>query len=230
MTLEEEILLQRLFDPGVQRRFWNKVTVGAAHVCWPWTAAHHKDGYGYFKIDGVQLYAHRVAWMMDHAEVVTDLGGYHGGCVLHRCDNPPCCNPDHLLLGSMADNVMDMYLKDRGPTGDRSGSRTCPEARPRGDNHWARQFPERLARGDTHGLRKHPERAAHGAANGVHKSPRRGTLNGRAKLTESAVQQIRAALADGVSKAELARRFTISESAIRFISNGTAWRCVENRT
>ena len=229
MTLEEEILLRRLFDPGVQRRFWNKVTVGAADVCWPWTAARDKDGYGLFKLDGRLRRAHRIAWMMAHAAAVTDLGGHHGGCICHQCDNPCCCNPDCLFLGSMADNVMDMYLKSRGPTGDRSGQRTCPEAFPRGDDHWTRLFPERVLRGDAHGLRKHPERAARGAANGVHKSPRRGTLNGRAKLTEDAVRQIRAALAEGMSKAALARRFAVSESTVRFISNGTTWRNMENK-
>lgn len=228
MTLEEEILLRRLSDPGVQRRFWDKVAIRATNVCWPWAAAKHDYGYGLFNVDGIMLYAHRIAWMMEHANIVTDLGGYHGGCVLHRCDNPPCCNPDHLFLGSMADNVTDMYLKGRGPTGNRSGSRTHPEARPRGDDHWARQFPERLARGDAHGLRKHPERAARGKANGAYTSPRRGILNGRAKLTEDIVRQIRTSLTDGISKAALARRFAVSESTIRFISHGTTWRCVKD--
>lgn len=94
MTLEDEILLQALLESSAQQRFWDKVTVGASDVCWPWTAARDKDGYGLFKVDGIQYRAHCLVWRMEHG-YIADLGGHHGGCVCHQCDNPWCCNPDH---------------------------------------------------------------------------------------------------------------------------------------
>ena len=56
---------------------------------------------------GVQLKTHRVSWMLHHGALAV------GDNVLHRCDNPPCCNPDHLFLGTKADNTADMIEKGR---------------------------------------------------------------------------------------------------------------------
>ena len=51
--------------------------------------------------------AHRVAWVLYRGKIP------RGKKVLHRCDNPPCCNPEHLFLGTQADNVADMVTKGR---------------------------------------------------------------------------------------------------------------------
>lgn len=94
-------------------RFWSKVEVGNIHECWPWRGC--KDDYGKFKVDGELHVAHRVAlWLV----FGTPLDGI---VVRHRCDNPPCCNPYHLLTGSHADNVADRVLRDRSARGIRNG-------------------------------------------------------------------------------------------------------------
>lgn len=72
-------------------------------------------GYGHIHAgDGTRksLGAHRASWMLAHGPIPPGL------MVLHRCDNPPCVNPDHLFLGTAKDNVGDMDTKGRRRTGE----------------------------------------------------------------------------------------------------------------
>jgi len=103
--------------------------------CWLWTGAKYGRGYGHFSINGRSKIASRVAWELWRGPIPS------GMCVLHRCDNPPCVNPDHLFLGTIQDNHDDMWRKDRG----------MPAS---GDKHWSRKHPESVARGNHHGRRK----------------------------------------------------------------------------
>lgn len=92
----------------VVSRFLQKVRRGGDDECWLWAGFRNKGGYG--KLGGRRRekhFAHRVAWE-------TWVGLIPGGvCVLHHCDNPPCCNPKHLFIGSQADNMKDMAKKGR---------------------------------------------------------------------------------------------------------------------
>jgi hypothetical protein len=103
-------------QPTDEDRFWQQVDVGEDDACWPWTG-HSLDGRGYgrFTFHGRQRKAHQVAWEMTHGPILRQPGdtSYHGTCALHHCDNPPCCNPSHLFLGSHRDNMDDMVRKGR---------------------------------------------------------------------------------------------------------------------
>ena len=65
------------------------------------------QGYGRRRYKGRMTLAHRVAWMESRGDIPDGL------CVLHKCDNPPCINPDHLFLGTHNDNMYDMARKER---------------------------------------------------------------------------------------------------------------------
>lgn len=84
-------------------------TVVLDNDCWEFTGARNNMGYGVIRVDGRKnLLAHRVAYDL----VVDDIPD--GMIVLHKCDNPACINPEHLKLGSMKDNSIDMTSKGRG--------------------------------------------------------------------------------------------------------------------
>jgi hypothetical protein len=87
-------------------RFWEKVDKRDVDECWPWTGTTVSKGYGSIGHEGKTLSAHRVSWEL-HFDSPGDLH------VLHSCDNPPCCNPAHLFLGTNADNIRDRLLKER---------------------------------------------------------------------------------------------------------------------
>jgi uncharacterized protein (DUF433 family) len=87
--------------------FWSRVEKGGVDDCWPWAARRGPQGYGAFRIDGKDRRAHRVAYQLSRGPIPDGL------LVRHTCDNPPCCNPNHLLLGTHADNVADRRERKR---------------------------------------------------------------------------------------------------------------------
>lgn len=103
---------------------WRRIARGGADQCWPWLGTIEKDGYGVFKTCGRQWRAPR--WVLQQ-KLGRDLAP--GEVTRHACDNRACCNPDHLLVGTPADNTRDMRERGRHLHGDR---------------HWTRQQPERV--------------------------------------------------------------------------------------
>lgn len=79
--------------------------------CWEWPGPVDKCGYGRVMSRGVRDFLHRVVWRGLHGEIPS------GMVIMHRCDNPACCNPHHLVLGTPEDNWEDMRRKgrNRGP-------------------------------------------------------------------------------------------------------------------
>lgn len=99
----------------MRKRFMAKVR--REGDCLVWTACRHGQGYGMFYTgregDPKMSYAHRVAYELEHGPIPDGL------LVCHRCDNPPCVDPDHLFVGTELDNIRDRDAKGRqyGPRG-----------------------------------------------------------------------------------------------------------------
>lgn len=98
-------------------RFWEKVDKRGTNDCWEWQGALDRKGYGEIKAGRSRkiVRAHRLAWILEHGECPNDL------LVCHQCDNPKCCNPHHLFLGTFQDNLADMRKKGRHAYGEKHG-------------------------------------------------------------------------------------------------------------
>lgn len=92
--------------------FWDRVSRGGADECWPWIGFKKSSGHGLTSYKSLSIHASRKAYILTHGPISSAL------CVNHRCDNPSCCNPAHLYLGTRADNMIDLWGKT--PAGERS--------------------------------------------------------------------------------------------------------------
>lgn len=88
-------------------QFWRSVAVGEPYSCWEWQCARQLNGYGHLSFHGETTSAHRVAYELAHGPIPDGL------IICHRCDNPPCCNPAHLFIGTHKDNTQDAVTKGR---------------------------------------------------------------------------------------------------------------------
>jgi hypothetical protein len=102
--------------PKREKRFWEKVAIGSASECWDWQASSASSGYGRFKVASyVTLHANRVAWALENQREPGEL------IIRHACDRPACCNPAHLLIGTVAENNNDKLERGRFRPGDQRG-------------------------------------------------------------------------------------------------------------
>lgn len=90
--------------------------------CWPWPGTIESNGYGRGNVDNKQQWAHRLSYAHHKGPIPA------GFVVCHTCDVRHCVNPDHLFVGSIADNQRDMKLKGRASRGERSKSAKLTEA------------------------------------------------------------------------------------------------------
>jgi len=92
--------------------FWSKVKRGEPSECWPWTGFTRESGHGLTSHKGLPMHTSRKAWFLTRGAIPPGL------VVCHKCDNKVCCNPDHMYLGTPADNALDHFeqpaFEDRG--------------------------------------------------------------------------------------------------------------------
>lgn len=90
------------------QRLFAKIDKGTADECWLWQRGKIRKGYGQVRIKDKRYVVSRLIYQLEHPTI--DITGL---VVMHTCDNPPCCNPAHLVLGTYADNLMDSINKGR---------------------------------------------------------------------------------------------------------------------
>ena len=129
--------------PQQVARFLARVDASAGpESCWPWTGKPGEGGYGVFQVGRRPTRrttsAHRVAFVIDGGTVED----YE--VVRHGCDNPPCCNPSHLEVGSQSDNSRDMWERGRGQTPEQMRANQAAAAEVRSARWQAEELPRVL--------------------------------------------------------------------------------------
>lgn len=121
----------------IAERLAERSVLRADTGCIEWTGAVDGCGYGHLRVDGRSYRAHRLAYEIQHGPIPA------GALICHKCDNPPCVNPDHLFAGSQLDNMRDMRAKGRDY---RLAITHCPRGHPYDGSNTYQYGANRLCR------------------------------------------------------------------------------------
>lgn len=230
------------FSPTLAKRLWSRIDRLGPDECWPWTGYADRHGYGRISVGldvngrAVQVPASRAAWML-----VNDRFLPSDVLIRHSCDNPPCCNPAHLEVGTHADNNRDMVERGRAiyVQGERiaQAKLTEDEVREivtmRGEGRTLKEIAAHfgvhfgtvqlilLGKTWTHvtGL----PRIERLSAVPHKKRDRRGARNNGSKLTEEEVRAIHVMRREGKTQREIAEHFPVGSTTINRILSGKRW-------
>lgn len=218
----------------IEERFWEKVNIGEQNECWEWKAARI-NGYGAIGKGGKRggyILAHRLSWEVFHKEPIPD-----GLFICHSCDNRGCVNPAHLFAGTRRQNVDDMLQKSRQAHGQRQGGSKLTDK----DVLEIRQLGAKGIRHEEIASKFGVNRALIGyilrgkiwkhlpsdvvsyeKSKVVHG---KGEQNGRAKLTEQDVTEIRRLFNTGtISMRKISIRYGVSWTTIQHIIIRKLWK------
>jgi len=132
----------------VKKRFLKRIDKQGKNGCWIWKGSlTGRAGYGAMNIDGKMIRTHRISYQLHIGIIPKDM------YILHECDNPKCCNPLHLFVGTDLDNARDKMKKGRcaggGPIGEKNGNAKLTDKQTReilikykSDNYTQKQLGE----------------------------------------------------------------------------------------
>lgn len=188
--------LRVYFHPHSQEsleRFFSKIDTRGPMDCWNWVATKNQKGYGRIKVDKMWYSAHRFLWQLVNGPIPRGL------LVCHSCDNPSCCNPNHLWLGTHQENMDDMVEKGRSIKGRiflEEEIKKRNSTRPRGNKHhlFGKHHSEETCKkiSDARAGKKHTEEFCKDRSEAY-----KGSGNPRAKYTEAQANDIRAYYSQG---------------------------------
>lgn len=216
----EDIVQSSLKRLAVQQALEGKYVVSATG-CWEWSGGK-SHGYGQTRVHelwgATPVYAHRLAALLKFGPISSNLR------VCHSCDNPCCIRPDHLFLGTDADNLSDMKAKGRSAVGEKNGMVKLSD-----------RDIEAIRLLVSEGFTQREVAKRYGVSEGhlstIIKGKRRATAAGKirqrhglAKLTEDQVLKMYALHDQGWSATELGKKFKVSDATAHCVIVGKTWR------
>ncbi len=205
---------------GVEEKFWSKVSKGDVSECWMWLGGKMSSQYGDFRFKGERFYTHRLAYQLHYKKNPGSL------FVCHSCDNPACCNPHHLWLGTNEENMRDKIEKGRQQIGSEHHHAILNEEK-------VKEIVELLKESE---LTFRQIGARYGVSVEAISNIRNGNSwiritggkvahKGKAiKLTPSDVYEIRRLASIGETRKSTANRFGVSSATVTLIVQGKIWK------
>ena len=217
----EDIVSSAWKHAAVKQAFdgrWKVTTDG----CWEWTGGRSHD-YGQLRIHAVYgpwpVYAHRIAYVLNHGQIVDGMS------VLHRCDNPPCVNPEHLFMGTQAANMRDMAAKGRSCLGEHNGQAKLSDEDVRNIRAETGMLQQELAA--KYGI---SDTQVSRLLRGTRRSDRLlRTTHGNAKMTEDNVRAIYALRDAGMGYDRISVQLGFHRITIRDAAVGKSWKRLYQR-